>query len=205
MADPRFKQLFEIKFSPIEPLIKFSLEREELLRQNIQTALVITVLYGITMISNECPVDTNRLRASIVGEFAGQAGVPMMGTPEETEGRALSVTSIDMKKMRGVIGTNVEYALYVEYGHKTSGPRKLTQKQIAYLIATGALVPDGRGGLTSTNIHKRINRKAGIESRVKGKGFFRKNIPLIQKELNYNMNEAIIATSEGRLLKVEGF
>ena len=201
-------KLFDIKFEGIDELIKLAETRAKLLKENVTAAVVDTTLFGINKIANDCSVDTGRLRASLTGEFGDEAEVDVK-RGKITEGKALSTTKIDMRNMEGTIGTNVEYALPVEYGHATSGPKKLTAKQLRYLFAVGILKTDKKGNVVP-NIHVRINRRADMKYgvsikdkgryRVKGKGFFRKNIPLIDNHFNRKMNEAIDATGEGRSL-----
>ncbi len=202
------KKFVEIKFKGTDELIKLAEERCMLLKKNVETAVGRTVLLGVARIASDCPVDTGRLRASISGDFADLAGIDLSGDSQEiAEGRQQSTTGFS--GMEGRIGTNVEYALYIEYGHKVTGPEKLTPKQLRYLFATGKLkVVKTSGGKsflvpgTKAGQHNRINRRAGISGRVKGKGMFRKNIPVLQRNLDQEMNKAIQATSEDKLLRV---
>lgn len=202
-------QLFDLKFEGIEELKKLAEHQAALLSENVTAAVVDTTLFGINKIANDCTVDTGRLRASLTGDFGDEADVGLK-RGKIGEGKAQSTTKIDMRNMEGTIGTNVEYALHVEYGHASSGPKKLTAKQRRYLFAVGILKTDKKGNVVP-NIHARINRRADMKNgvsiadrgryRVKGKGFFRKNIPIIDAHFNRKMNEAIQATSEGRSLR----
>lgn len=189
--------ILEITFTDMEQLLELAKTQAQLLHDNVETAVANTVLLGVARIANDCPVDTGRARASIAGELADEAGVDLQGDPQAiAEGKRQSVTGF--KGFEGRIGSNVEYILYLEYGHKTTGPKKLTRKQLAYLFAKGILKQDSSG---EKSIHLRINRRAGITGRVKGKGFFRRNIPILQNHFNQQMEMAIKATSEGRSLR----
>ena len=201
-------KLFDIKFEGIDELIELAETQAKLLKENTTAAVVDTTLFGINKIANDCPTDTGRLRASLTGEFGNEAEVDLI-RGKIGDGKALSTTKIDMRNMEGTIGTNVEYALPVEYGHAATGPKKLTAKQLRYLFAVGILKADKNGNVVPS-IHARINRRAGMKYgvsitdrgryRVKGKGFFRKNVPLINTHFNRKMNEAVQATSDGRSL-----
>lgn len=209
--------LFNITFAGTEELAKLAQEQAKLLRQNAETAVANTTLFGIAKIANDCPTDTGRLRASIAGEYGGFGSAGVVDTQLKRgkigEGRSQSTTKIDRKNMEGRIGTNVEYALHVEYGHAATGPKKLTPKQLRYLFAIGVLKTD-KNGKVVPSIHSRINRRADMKYgvnirdrgryRVKGKGFFRKNIPIVERHFHQTLNQAIDATSEGRLLREQG-
>lgn len=191
-------KLIDIKFQGVDELAKLAEKQAQLLKQNVTNAVVDTTLFGISKIANDCPVDTGRLRASITGEFADDAEVDLK-KGKSGEGKKLSATKIDRKNMQGRIGTNVEYALYVEYGHQTRGPNKrsikLTDKQRKYLFANGILKDVG-----GKVVVWRRGRTAFIRRKVPGKGFFRKNIPVIEAHFDRKMNEAIDATKEGHSL-----
>jgi hypothetical protein len=191
-------KLIEIKFDGINELIELAETRAELLKENVTAAVAETTLFGINKIANDCPVDTGRLRASIAGEFASLAGVDLK-RGKIGEGKGQSVTKIDFRHMEGRIGTNVEYALPVEYGHKTGGPNrrkvKLTKKQLRYLFAIGALKE-----VNGMVVPWKRSRTAFIARMVPGKGMFRNNIPIIETHFKNKMNEAITATREGRSL-----
>ena len=195
------QKLFEIKFDGIDELIKLAEQQAELLRDNIAEAVADATLFGINKIANDCPVDTGRLRASIAGDYGDQAEVDVK-RGRTAEGKALSATKIDRLNMEGCIGTDVEYALHVEYGVKGIR-KKLTYKQLRYLFAKGILRVAKRGKKTKEG--QVIYKKGDLVYKYKpkgerGKGFFRKNIPLIQNHFNLKMNEAIEATKEGRSL-----
>lgn len=165
------RKLFELTFKGTDELQKLARERLELLKKNAETAVANATLYGITKMANDCPVDTGRLRASLVGEFSNLVDVEMK-RGEITEGKKQSATKIDFRNMEGRIGTNVEYALFVEYG-----------------VAGRAAGRTGRSGATL------------YSGGFKGRGYFRSNIPLIKQFFNQVMREAIEATREGRLLR----
>jgi len=187
------KKLFDIKFDGIEELEKLAKTQAELLSKNVETAIARTTHLGISRIANDCPVDTGLLRASIAGEYADAAGVELKHG-KKTEGKALSATKIDLRNLEGRIGTNVEYALYVEYkgeGGYKKVKRKLSNKQRRYLFYKGILKRDDNGKVI-------YNYK---KKKKQGKGFFRKNIPVIRAQFKWEMNKAIEATKEGRLLR----
>ena len=164
------KMIFDIQFKGTEELIQLAEQRSRLLAENVETAVADTVLLAISLIANDCPVDTGRLRASIAGDLADTANVVLKGDPQAIkEGKAESVTDID--GLWGRIGTNVEYALYQEYG---IGGRETSKAS--------------RSGAT-------------LYSGFRGKGFFRKNIPVLDQHFKQKMREAIDATSAGRLLR----
>lgn len=165
------KKLFDITFQGTEQLLKLAEERANLLRKNVESAVYDTMLLGIARIGNDAPVDTGRLQGSITGEYADQAGVDLKGEGVE-EGKALSVTGFNADAMEARVGTNVEYALYQEYG--------AAGKEIGSTGRSGAKVY-GRG--------------------VRGKGFFRNNIPILKRHFNQVMENAIQKTSEGKLLR----
>lgn len=187
------RKLFELTFKGTDELQKLAQERLELLKKNTETAVADAVLFGVTKIANDCPVDTGRARASIAGEFADMVSVDLEGEPEEiAKGKSESVT--DFSGMEGRIGSNVEYILLLEYFRERAYERKLTGKQIRYLFAKGILESDGQGGV----IYKYRRKKSP-------RGFFRKNLPVIQAHFNRVLDRAVKATSEGRLLRSEGY
>lgn len=163
--------LFEITFRGTDELMKMAEKQAALLRQNVETAVYDAMLLGIARIANDAPVDTGRLQASIAGDYASQAGVDLK-RGNIGEGKSLSVTKFTRKAMEARIGTNVEYALYQEYG--TSGRASGTASR------SGATLY-GRG--------------------TRGKGYFRNNIPVLQRHFNQVMDKAVKLTSEGRSLR----
>ncbi|MTI83439.1 MAG: hypothetical protein FH756_05915 [Firmicutes bacterium] len=104
------RKIFEIQFRGTEELIRLAERRSNLLAKNIETAVADTVLYGVTLIANDCPVDTGRLMASIAGDVADLVDIVLQGDPQAiSEGKSDSATEID--GLWGRIGTNVEYAV----------------------------------------------------------------------------------------------
>jgi hypothetical protein len=195
---------FQIDFSDLDKIKDLARERKRLMNQNAETAVANTVLLGIARIANDCPVVTGRARGSIAGSLADEAGIDLQGDPREVAaGTAESMTEI--RGLEGRIGSNVEYILYLEYGHRATGPKKLTDRQRRFLFAVGILkVVNGqvaKGRVVPASVHARINRRAGITGRVKGKGMFRKNIPVIRNHFQYMMNRAAEATAAGSLLR----
>jgi len=149
--------LFDIRFEGLRQ-VQEQLERvQDLLEYNLRQAVARTVLWGAGKIAEDTPVDTGRLRASIGGDVIDTSAG---GDPKAVaEGRRESLTAI--QDLLGVIGTNVRYAIYQEFGWQPRGPRKLTRKQLRYLFAVGILrtvktaggrrvVPGDRTGSGST-------------------------------------------------------
>ena len=198
------KNLFEITFEGTEELLKIAERRAKLLDANVRAAVGRTVLWGAARIAEDCPVDTGRLRASILGYLVQKYGLSVNGDPKAVaEGQSQSLTQFE--GYVGRIGTNVEYATHVEYGHKVTGPKALTPKQRRYLFAVGILkgVNGGvNGRVVISNIHRRINKRAGIVSRVKGKGFFRRNLVLIDRYFQDQMREAIRYTEQDQAMPI---
>ncbi len=198
------KDLFNITFKGVEEALEVAQKKAQLLDANIRNALARTVLWGAGEIAKSCPVDTGRLRSSILGYLVDKnpslAGLLNGGNAEAiASGKAESVT--DIIGYEGRIGTNVKYAADVEYGHIVTGPKKLTPKQRRYLFAVGILKAVN-GRVIVTDVHQKINRRSGITNRIKGKGFFRKNLVLIDRYFHDQMKEAIEATEEDRLIPV---
>ncbi|MHB1418477.1 MAG: hypothetical protein ACYCX4_02655 [Bacillota bacterium] len=211
MAD---KQLFEIQFRNMGMLMEAAKTCGLLLDANVKASVARTVIWGAGRIAEDAPIDTGRLRASILGYLQEKTGISLAGADAAAmaEGLGLSATQID--GYEGRIGTNVRYALPVEYGHKATGPKKLTPKQLRYLFASGILRsgPGGRaipgtvslikGRKTYRGVDITINRRAGIVSRVKGKGMFRKNVPLIDRYFQNQVEMAIEYALAGKLLPI---
>lgn len=182
--------LYDIKFTGTEELLKLAQEDARLLAENCATAVTNTTLYGIARIANDCSVDTGRLQASIAGDLAKAAGVDLL-SGHIREGKAQSTTHINLANLEAVIGTNVEYALYVEYRDQLKR-KPLTDKQRRYLFAIGVL-KRAKDGKVTLKLKRR--KKPG------GPGFFRKNIPLIERFFNSQMDAAIKATALGQSLR----
>jgi len=194
------RDLFNITFKGTEDLLRAAEKQKQLLDANVKAAVTRTVLWGAGRIAQDCPVDTGRLRASILGYLAQKYGLSIDGDLAAiAEGQSQSMTQVE--SYRGRIGTNVKYALPVEYGHKATGPKKLTDKQRRYLFAAGIL-KSVNGKVVISNVNRRINKRAGLVSRVKGRGFFRRNLVLIDNYFQQQMKEAIRYTEIGRLMPV---
>lgn len=166
------KGLFEITFKGVDELLKVAERRSKLLDANVRVAVARTVLWGAARIAEDCPVDTGRLRSSIMGYLAKKYGISLKGDAKAiAEGLQESVT--EASGYDGRIGTNVEYALYQEYG---VGGREVgkTSRSGATLYAGG----------------------------FRGKGFFRMNIPLIDMYFQIQMREAINLTERDKLMRV---
>ena|GEM_PF-2277709 len=193
-------KLFSITFKGVDELLKVAERRRKLLDANVRAAVARTVLWGAARIAEDCPVDTGRLRASILGYLVQKYGLSVEGDPAAiAEGQNQSLTQIE--GYEGRIGTNVKYAVHQEYGFKATGPKELTPKQRRYLFAVGIL-KSVNGKVVISNIHRRINKRAGMVSRVKGKGFFRRNLVLIDRYFQEQMREAIRHTEQDQLMPV---
>lgn len=162
-------KLISIEFRGTKQIEKLLQERAKLLYQNAQSAVASAVLYAITRIASDTPVDTGRLRASIGGELGGRAGIevtgPNVSSAAIAEGRQQSITSLDsLDKLEGRVGTNVNYALHVEYGHR---------------------------------VKFRVGRKTKFRE-IKGRGMFRKNVPLIRRYFREEMQRGVKAATKGK-------
>lgn len=104
------KKLLDINFTSPTALGKRTLRKSLLIRQNLEEAVKQTVLYGISLIQGDTPVDTGLLRASIAGQFGDGFGA-LTGA-----GRSKSLTRLSLGELLGIIGTAVEYAAHVEFG-----------------------------------------------------------------------------------------
>ncbi len=163
------KPLISIEFRGTKEVERLLQERAKLLYQNAQSAVASAVLYAITRIASDTPVDTGRLRASIGGELGGRVGVditgPHVSSAAVAEGRQESVTSLDgLDRLEGRVGTNVNYALPVEYGHR---------------------------------VKFRVGSKTKFR-KVKGRGMFRKNVPLIRRYFREEMQRGVKAATKGK-------
>lgn len=187
------KGLFEITFKGVDELLKVAERKAKLLDANVRVAVARTVLWGAKQIAEDCPVDTGRLRASILGYLVQKYGVAVEGKDPQavTEGLQQSVT--EANGYEGRIGTGVKYAAAVDYGYQASEDRKpLTTKQLRYLFAKGIL----ERGPNNTVIYKYFPK------RQKSRGYFRNNIPLIDNYFQIQMREAIKFTERDQLMTV---
>lgn len=175
-----------ITFSGLPELQLLIQRQKQQLLINIEAAIYDTVLYGIAQIAKDTPVDKGRLRGSIGGELSAAAGISAEGSDFEA-GKRKSLTKVIPRRgqvIAGRIGTNVEYALPVEYGHAIKGPSKLTRKQLAFLFATGKLTMDAAGNVVLNYVRK-------TSGKTKGRGMFRKNAPLIRRYFDQAMTRAV--------------
>ncbi len=187
-------KLFEIRFRGIKEAMELAKTREILLGINIRVAVIRTVLWGAGKVAEDCPVDTGRLRSSIFGYLAETYGIMLQGSDPKAIKDGISQSTTKVDGLQGRIGTNVSYALFVDLGKSGSGRKKpLTVKQLRYLFYKGILkrVPG------SKKVVYTYKRKG-----TRGKGFFRSNIPLIDRYFHTQMEEAVKATKEGRELSV---
>lgn len=116
-------KLISIEFRGTKEIEKLLGERLNLLYNNARAAVASATLYGVTRVAADTPVDTGRLRASIAGDLGDRTGVqvagPNVSSAAMEEGRQQSLTSLDaLDRLEGKIGTNVNYALPVEFGHR---------------------------------------------------------------------------------------
>lgn len=215
--------LFNIEFKGLAEAQAQMAHLQDLLEFNLRKAVARTVLWAAGQIAEDTPVDTGLLRASIGGQLLDTS----VGGKRAAEGRTQSLTAVN--GLTGVIGTAVKYAVYQEFGWTATGPKKLTPKQLRFLFATGILKrgPGGRvipGGRTVTQTYYKpnmrqagrkivrqyritgtdvaIQRRAGIKTHVKGRGFFRKNVPAIRQYFYASCQEAISLALQGREMKV---
>lgn len=214
--------LFDITFKGADQLLKQVDKTQVLLLRNLRVAVTRTVLWGAGEIAEDCPVDTGLLRASIGGDVVDTS----TGGAQASAGRRQSLTRID--GLTGVIGTAVKYAIYQEFGFTASGSKKLTPKQLRFLFAVGILKrgPGGRvipGNRTTrvtyyrssrgadrkvvrayrtTGANAAINRRAGIKTKVKGRGFFRRNVPAIRAYFYAACDEALRLALQGQEMRV---
>lgn len=187
------KGLFEITFKGVDELLRVAERRAKLLDANVRVAVARTVLWGAARIAEDCPVDTGRLRASILGYLVQKYGLTVDGSDPQaiTEGLQESVT--EANGYEGRIGTGVKYAVAVDYGRDPDKERKpLTVKQLRYLFAKGIL----ERGPNNTVIYKYFPK------RQKSRGYFRNNIPLIDNYFQIQMREAIRFTERDELMRV---
>jgi hypothetical protein len=84
-------------------------------------------LHAVARAKFYCPVDTGRLRASITSNYSGSGKVatgefvPKKKADGKAEAERVTVIpepQAGANEVRGVIGTNVHYAPYIEYGTK---------------------------------------------------------------------------------------
>lgn len=162
---------FEVTFKGTDRITKLVQQMTENMQKNAETAVAKTVLLGVSRISNDAPIDTGRLRASIAGELADVAGMDLSGDADAiSDGKSKSSTKLE--GLKGQVGTNVEYAIYQEYG--------------------------AGGRVVGTNNRSGATLYGGS---IKGKGFFRKNIPILKRYFKGQMEEATEATKNGLLLR----
>lgn len=83
----------------LEELLKNFGDAREIIRGIVKDTMQVVVTYLASDVRSETPVDQGRLRSSI--------------TPRIDE---------DEKRVQGIVGTNVDYALYVEYSTKPHWP-----------------------------------------------------------------------------------
>jgi phage gpG-like protein len=149
-------KFLELTFTSSTKLARTALARGLQIRANLESAVAETVLLGVTKIAMDTPIDTGRLRASIAGEFGDQVDLtgPKVRASEITAGRKATGTFLNPGGLEGAVGTNVDYAAHVEFGHVVS-VKAVTGRTYA-------------------------KRKGGKIQRIAGRAMFRKNIPEIK-------------------------
>jgi hypothetical protein len=185
--------LFEIKFTGTKEVLQVAERRQKLLGQNIRNAVARTVLWGATRIAEDCSVDTGRLRSSILGYLAAQYSIELEGSDQQAIMEGLGGSTTHVNGLEGRIGTNTKYALLVDLGISGRNNKPLSSKQLRYLFYKGIL-KRVKGSKQVIYTYKRKGSR--------GKGFFRKNIPLIDRYFHAQMEEAVKATKEDRPLPV---
>lgn len=185
------KGLFTITFKGVDELLRVAERQKQLLDANVRAAVARTVLWGAARIAEECPVDTGRLRASILGYLVQKYGLSVEGDSTAiAEGQEQSLTRVE--GYEGRIGTNVAYAALVDYGLSGEKRKPLTRKQLRYLFYKGIL----KRGQGKEVIYTYKRKKAMI------RGFFRNNIPVIDVYFQGQMRRAIHCTECGELMPV---
>lgn len=150
------KKLLEITFRSPSEIAQRTLRKGLQMRKNLESAVAETVLFGVTRIAMDTPVDTGRARANIAGEF-GDVDIsgPTVDPGAVADGRKRSPTRLNLARLEGVIGCNVEYILPLEFGHVVK-VKAVTGRVYAKRDASGKV------------------------RRVPGKAMFRKNFPAIR-------------------------
>ena len=110
---------FKIEYQNASEVMRMLEMYEELMKYNLKVALIRTVLEGAKKIVEDCPVDTGRLRSSILGYLRNAHGIDVGGSDlfATQDGTTQSLTKI--LEYSAHIGTNVNYAQAVEYRHPT--------------------------------------------------------------------------------------
>lgn len=170
-------KFLEMNFTSPAKVGREMLKRGLQIRANLESAVAETVLLAVNKIASDTPIDTGRLRASIAGVLTEEAGVDMTGPQvrdsEVAAGRRESGTYLNPYGMEGAVGTNVNYAPHVEFGHQvvvSSMGRKI----------------------------KKRDAKTGRVRRVAGKAMFRKNIPIIREYFRKRCREAVKRGMQGQ-------
>jgi len=113
-----------IKMSGVEALAENFNKLRKKARDGVRKATMVTLMLIQNDAKRFCPVDTNRLRASISSNWtdSGMARGRVQGKVEARPGKKPSTPAdgignpdaLGLKGITGVVGTNVEYAEAVE-------------------------------------------------------------------------------------------
>lgn len=226
---PTTSPLFDIQFDGLKQLQAHFGYVHVLIEKNLRVAVQKTVLWGAGEIARETPVDTGLLRASIGGmvidtsaggqgaaqgrrqsltQIDGLTGV--IGTAvkyaihQEFGFTATGPKKLTRKQLRFLFATGILRS------QKSSGGKAIVRPGTVTVLKWGKF-RKGKGGLkvgkivgseTHMGIHKSINRRAGIRSHVKGRGFFRRNIPAIRQYFFAQCEQAIGLALLGKEMQV---
>ena len=104
-------------------------------KEAIQRALEAIGIQFMGDAADYCPVDTGRLRASIT--YATQDAKGTYGSPFKSGDSSISGT---VPEATVIVGTNVEYAPYVEYGTSKSREQSFLRRALQENMDTYAAI-----------------------------------------------------------------
>lgn len=175
------KPLLEVRFTSPKAAARKALDRGLQIRKNLEAAVAETVLFGITRVAMDTPVDTGRARACIAGEFSEVVDIsgPAVSAEAVAEGKAASVTRLDVANLEGQFGGHLEYLPHLEFGHV-----------IKVKAVTG-------------RVYAKVDSE-GKARRVSGKAMFRKNAPVIRAYFRRRCQQAVQYGLKGQQLPPAG-
>lgn len=141
------KAVIGVQIHGLDELHKRFSKSKEILNEELEIALRRSVQRVQSDVKRETPVDTGRLRGSITSEVTGSG-----------------------KSLKGIVGTNVKYAPYVEFGTRPHFPPLSALEVWAR-----------RHGTTAWNVAIGIARK-GTKAREMFKKGLDTNMGWVQKE-----------------------